>query len=199
VLGSVLTTAYGLRFIWGAFWTKKDASGAPRPSPNGPTRPSASSPRRSSSRAHGRRRCCGAAPRRRFSGYADTLPSAGEDGHPYHLALWHGLEPALFLSLGAIAVGRSCSGRRTAARRFAASSRSPRRRVQRHAPRIARIAVWTTTFTQRGSLPVYVGTIFVVFVAAQGTAFIGGLVSGADWQISLDAWQTPCSSSSRRS
>jgi hypothetical protein len=39
---------------------------------------------------------------------------------------------------------------------------------------IARIAVWTTTFTQRGSLPVYVGTIFVVFVAAQGTA-LGGL------------------------
>ena len=56
---------------------------------------------------------------------------------------------------------------------------------------IARIAVWTTTFTQRGSLPVYVGTIFVVFVAAQGTAFVGGLVSGAEWQVFVDAWQTP--------
>jgi multicomponent Na+:H+ antiporter subunit A len=52
---------------------------------------------------------------------------------------------------------------------------------------IARIAVWTTTFTQRGSLPVYVGTIFVVFVAAEGTA----PVRQRDWQISLDAWQTP--------
>jgi multicomponent Na+:H+ antiporter subunit A len=52
---------------------------------------------------------------------------------------------------------------------------------------IARIAVWTTTFTQRGSLPVYVGTIFVVFVAAEGTA----LFASSDWQISLDAWQTP--------
>jgi hypothetical protein len=31
VLGSMLTTAYGLRFVWGAFWTKKDASGAPAP------------------------------------------------------------------------------------------------------------------------------------------------------------------------
>jgi multicomponent Na+:H+ antiporter subunit A len=41
-------------------------------------------------------------------------------------------------------------------------------------------------FTQRGSL-VYVGTIFVVFVAAEGTA----LFASSDWQISLDAWQTP--------
>ena len=31
VLGSVLTTAYGLRFIWGAFWTKRDASGEKLP------------------------------------------------------------------------------------------------------------------------------------------------------------------------
>ena len=31
VLGSILTTAYGLRFIWGAFWTKKDAEGAALP------------------------------------------------------------------------------------------------------------------------------------------------------------------------
>ena len=31
VLGSVLTTAYGLRFIWGAFWTKRDDAGQTRP------------------------------------------------------------------------------------------------------------------------------------------------------------------------
>src|SRR6478735_6612374 len=30
-LGSVLTAAYGLRFFWGAFWTKKDAAGRPAP------------------------------------------------------------------------------------------------------------------------------------------------------------------------
>ena len=41
----------------------------------------------------------------------------------------------------------------------------------------------TTGVTQRGSLPVYVGTIFVVFVAAEGTA----LLAGNDWQAQLDA------------
>ena len=45
----------------------------------------------------------------------------------------------------------------------------------------------TTSFTQRGSLPVYVGTIFVVFVAAEGTA----LLAGPEWQLQLDAYQTP--------
>src|SRR5690606_3553321 len=30
VLGSVLTTAYGIRFVWGAFGTKKEADGTAR-------------------------------------------------------------------------------------------------------------------------------------------------------------------------
>ncbi|EIC06399.1 Na+/H+ antiporter MnhB subunit-related protein, partial [Microbacterium laevaniformans OR221] len=122
-----------------------------------------------------------------FSGYADTLPAVG--GYPYHLALWHGWEPALFLSLGSIALGAVV---------FAVAQRTgrmPHRVLPFTAADvynlvlrlIARIAVWTTTFTQRGSLPVYVGTIFVVFVAAEGTA----LFASSDWQISLDAWQTP--------
>jgi len=193
VLGSVLTTAYGLRFIWGAFWTKKDASGAPRAVTEWPDPPIGflAAPILLS----GLTVVGGvAAPLldAAFGGYADTLPSAGEDGHPYHLALWHGLEPALFLSLGSIAVGALLF--------WATYRRAPLRRVLPFNATdlyngtlrgIARVAVWTTTFTQRGSLPVYVGTIFVVFVAAQGTAFIGGLVSGAEWQVFVDAWQTP--------
>ena len=39
VLGSVLTTAYGLRFIWGAFWTKRDASGEKMPQTRWPDPP----------------------------------------------------------------------------------------------------------------------------------------------------------------
>ena len=38
-LGSVLTAAYGIRFIWGAYWTKRDAAGervAPTPWPDPP-------------------------------------------------------------------------------------------------------------------------------------------------------------------
>ena len=194
VLGSVLTTAYGIRFIWGAFWTKKDASGVPLPTTEWPDPPIGflASPIILSALT-----VVGgfAAPLLdvAFSGYADTLPAAGgEVGYPYHLALWHGLEPALFLSLGSIAVG--------AVLFWLTYRRAPLRRILPFAAAdvyngtirvIARIAVWTTTFTQRGSLPVYVGTIFVVFVAAQGTAFVGGLMSGAEWQVFVDAWQTP--------
>ena len=125
-----------------------------------------------------------------FSGYADTLPNPfGDEAHPYHLALWHGLEPALFLSLGSILVGAVLFWLTYRARRV------PRRILPFTAADvynatlrgIARVAVWTTTFTQRGSLPVYVGTIFVVFVAAQGTA----LLAGDEWRIALDAWQAP--------
>ncbi|MBN9176834.1 MAG: Na+/H+ antiporter subunit A [Microbacterium sp.] len=194
VLGSVLTTAYGIRFVWGAFWTKKDESGAPRPVTEWPDPPIGflAAPIILSALT-----VVGgfAAPLLdiAFSGYADTLPAAGgESAYPYHLALWHGLEPALFLSLGSIAVGAVLfwlTYRRAPLRRIlpfsAADVYNATLRV------IARIAVWTTTFTQRGSLPVYVGTIFVVFVAAQTTAFVGGLVSGAEWQIFVDAWQTP--------
>lgn len=191
VLGSVLTTAYGLRFVWGAFWTKKDADGRALPPTVWPDPPIGflASPILLS----GLTVVAGfAAPLldRAFSGYADTLPAAGgEEGYPYHLALWHGWEPALFLSLGSIALGAALFwvAQRT--------GRIPRRILPFTAPDvysatlrgIARVSVWTTTFTQRGSLPVYVGTIFVVFVAAQGTA----LLASPDWQISIDGWQTP--------
>lgn len=188
LLGSILTTAYGLRFVWGAFWTKKDAAGAARPVTPWPDPPlgflAAPILLAALTLAAGF-----TAPLldTAFSGYADTLPAVG--GYPYHLALWHGWEPALFLSLGSIALGAVV---------FAVAQRTgrmPHRVLPFTAADvynlvlrlIARIAVWTTTFTQRGSLPVYVGTIFVVFVAAEGTA----LFASSDWQISLDAWQTP--------
>lgn len=191
VLGSVLTTAYGLRFVWGAFWTKKDAGGTALPRTPWPDPPLGflAAPILLSALTL----VAGfAAPLldAAFSGYADTLPAAdGDSSHPYHLALWHGWEPALFLSLGSIALGAVLF---TVAQR---TGRVPRRILPFTAAEIynlvlrviARVAVWTTTFTQRGSLPLYVGTIFVVFVAAEGTA----LLASPDWQISLDAWQTP--------
>ncbi|MBN9215143.1 MAG: Na+/H+ antiporter subunit A [Microbacterium sp. SCN 70-200] len=187
VLGSVLTTAYGLRFFWGAFATKKDASGARKPATAWPDPPmgflAAPIVLAVLSLIAGF-----AAPwlDTALRGYADTAPEVGD---PYHLALWHGLEPALFLSLGCIAVGAVLFG-------FAVrTGKTPRRLLTFTAADvynltlrgIARLAVWTTSLTQRGSLPVYVGTIFVVFVASQATA----LLASPDWKIELDAWQTP--------
>ncbi|SFR88653.1 multicomponent Na+:H+ antiporter subunit A [Microbacterium sp. cf046] len=193
VLGSVLTAAYGIRFLWGAFWTKKDAAGvgiAPTEWPDPPIGFLGAPVLLS-----GLTVVAGiAAPLLDvvLAPYAALAPAStpgvAPPEHPAHLALWHGLEPALWISLGSIAAGAAlcwlviATGwhRRltpfTAAGAYNATLRG-----------IARLAVITTSFTQRGSLPVYVGTIFVVLVAAEGTA----LLAGSQWQAQLDAYQTP--------
>ncbi|WP_298742906.1 Na+/H+ antiporter subunit A [uncultured Microbacterium sp.] len=191
VLGSILTAAYGCRFVWGAFWTKKDADGAPRPVTEWPDPPIGflAAP----VLLAGLTLVLGVAAAwvdTAIAPYADQAADAGVSEHPYHLALWHGWEPALFLSLGSIALGFGV---------FALQLRfgwAPRRVLRFSASDVynatlrgvARVSTWTTTFTQRGSLPLYVGTILVVFVAAEGTALVAGM---ADWNIQLDGWQTP--------
>jgi multicomponent Na+:H+ antiporter subunit A len=188
VLGSVLTAAYGIRFLWGAFWTKKDADRRPLPTTEWPDPPIGflGAPVLLS----GLTVVAGlAAPALdvALAGYADEAPPGAAE-HPAHLALWHGFEPALWISLATIAIGavvfwftaRAGWSKRllpfTAADVYNGTLRA-----------IARLSVVTTSLTQRGSLPVYVGTIFVVFVAAEGTA----LLASPEWQAQLDAFQTP--------
>lgn len=188
VLGSVLTAAYGIRFLWGAFWTKKDASRQALPRTEWPDPPIGflAAP----VLLAGLTIVAGfAAPQLdvAFAGYADEAPM-GASEHPAHLALWHGLEPALWISLATIAVGALVfwfTARAGWSRRIlpftAADVYNGTLRV------IARMSVVTTSFTQRGSLPVYVGTIFVVFVAAEGTA----LAASTEWRAQLEAFHTP--------
>ncbi|GAA3637191.1 Na+/H+ antiporter subunit A [Microbacterium awajiense] len=192
VLGSVLTAAYGMRFLWGAFWTKRDASGAAKPTTEWPLPPigfvSAPVLLAALSLVAG---FAASALDVALAPYADqappSTPGVPAPEYPAHLALWHGFEPALWISLGTIAVGAvvfALTARREGGRMlpFTASD------VYNQALRgIARLSVLTTSFTQRGSLPVYVGTIFVVFVAAEATA----LLAGSPWQASLDAYQNP--------
>ena len=191
--GSVLTTAYGIRFVWGAFWTKK-AAGTPLPPTPWPA-PAAGflGP---AVLLSGLTVATGiAAPLvdAALAPYADTA-AAASPGIPappaYHLALWHGFEPALWISLGTVALGAAVFWltiviRWDARRRVLPFTAADAYNVVLRA--IARASVATTSFTQRGSLPLYVGTIFVVFVAAEGTA----LVATPEWRTSLDAWQTP--------
>ena len=117
-------------------------------------------------------------------------PASPPPEHPAHLALWHGFEPALWISLGTIAVGVLVFWL-TARIPLDASACCPSPLPRSTTPRSAASrgsSVVTTSLTQRGSLPVYVGTIFVVFVAAEGTALLaGGELAG----IQLDAFQTP--------
>ena len=191
-LGSILTMAYGLRFLWGAFWTKKDAEGAPRPATEWPHPPFGFV--LAPIVLAGLTVVAGiAAPvlDHAIAPYADTVPVASPGvappEYPAHLALWHGLEPALWISLGTIAVGVVVfiASRRRMPKRIVPFAASDVYNLALRA--IARLSVATTSLTQRGSLPVYVGTIFVVFVAAEGTAF----AMGGDWVIDIDGWQTP--------
>ncbi|MGO1413827.1 MAG: Na+/H+ antiporter subunit A [Microbacterium gubbeenense] len=186
VLGSILTMAYAIRFIWGAFGRKNDKSGARRPDTVWPDPPIgfmfAPLLLSVATVAAG---FMGPFIDRLLAPYADT---AGE-GH-YHLALWHGLEPALAISAFAIAAGALV---------FWLSIRTGWCRAGRMLPfqandvyyvvtrSIDRLAVLVTRKTQSGSLPIYVGTIFVVLVAAEAAA----LFSGGEWAFSLDAWQHP--------
>ncbi|GAA4346701.1 Na+/H+ antiporter subunit A [Microbacterium rhizosphaerae] len=193
-LGSVLTTAYGIRFVWGAFWTKKSSARRPMPKTEWPDPPigflSAPILLAALTAVAG---IASPVLDTVLAGYADTLPpsSPGVPAPPdAHLAPWHGIEPALWISLASIAVGavvfwltvrtRWDARRRllpfTAADAYNATLRG-----------IARVSVSVTSFTQTGSLPVYVGTIFIVFVAAEGTA----LLAGSGWRAQLDAWHTP--------
>jgi multicomponent Na+:H+ antiporter subunit A len=194
-IGSVLTVAYGCRFVWGAFATKRDENGDVREATDWPDPPigflGAPAFLASLTLVAGI-----AAPllNTALSPYAATAPAAspGLEAPAYtpYLALWHGFEPALWISLGTIVVGipvflftrrpRAALSRRvlpfTAVDAYNLTLRA-----------IARVSVFTTSLTQRGSLPVYVGTIFVVFVAAEGTA----LLASPMWRAELDAWQTP--------
>ncbi|WOF23131.1 Na+/H+ antiporter subunit A [Microbacterium betulae] len=187
VVGSALTLAYGLRFIWGAFWTKRGAGGERLEPTHWPDPPLGflGSPLVLSTLA-----LAGGlvAPLLDsvLSGYADSAPGDGE----YHLALWHGLEPALALSALTIVGGVGvfwlvrARGWDRARRILRLQAGDVYYLVTRG---IDRLSVLVTSITQRGSLPAYVGTVFVVFVVAEGVV----LLADPEWKIALDAWQHP--------
>jgi multicomponent Na+:H+ antiporter subunit A len=182
-VGSALTVAYGARFLWGAFATK------PGVQPRQLARQKSAFLAAPAILA-----LCGlalglAAPLvdAALAGYADGFPT-GE--HPYHLALWHGLEPALGISaltvaagLGLFAIGVRIArtpaplrGRVTAAAAYAATMRG-----------IDRVAARTTSLTQRGSLPFYLAVILGVFVIAVGSA----LALNRSWPDEIRWWDSP--------
>ena len=190
-LGAVLTAAYGIRFLWGAFWTKRDAQGDRMPDTPWPDPPvgflSAPIILAGATLAVG----IGAPPVDiALHGYAITAPEGLGGEGAGHLALWHGFEPALAISVLSILLGfgvfvlsRSTGWDRkprilpfTASDAYYLVTRS-----------VDRLSVFTTSLTQRGSLPVYVGTIFIVLVVAEITALLAADVD----QLNLSAWHTP--------
>ncbi|GAA4300619.1 hypothetical protein GCM10023162_01440 [Klenkia terrae] len=192
LLGSVLTVAYTARFLWGAFGTGGSLRrcAADRPSPEHLHRPG---PAFLAAPAVLAVLGLLAGP---FSGlleplvapYADTLPLVAEEAE--ELALWHGWQPALLLSLVTLGGGLApfAAGKLVARlqRRVAVDASADE--GYWHTMRgLDVLAQNTTRTTQRGSLPTYLGVILVVLVALPGSM----LVFRAPWPDDLRAWDTP--------
>lgn len=192
VAGSMLTVAYGARFLWGAFWVKRDARGALRPRTAWPDPPIGFLGVPLVLAALG---LAGGlvAPMldTLLAPYAQTAAAvAPVAAHPAHLALWHGLGLALLLSLATLAGGAAilwltrATGLDMTGRVFRFTAADAYYAITRG---VDRASVAVTSLTQRGSLPIYVGTIFVVLVAGEGAV----LFASPEWRIALDAWQDP--------
>jgi multicomponent Na+:H+ antiporter subunit A len=186
VVGSILTTAYSLRFLWGAFGRKKGVEPVDfvrehvdfLASPIvlavagvvlglvsyqvGPV----------------------------FARYADTLPAAPGEHEPYYLALWHGLEPALGFTAISLVVGGLLFWQRDRVSQVQkAVSFLPRASdgYVRIMATIDRTASRTTATTQRGSLPFYLATILIVFIASSAVT----LALNSDWPTTAVLWDYP--------
>lgn len=186
-VGSVLTVAYSIRFFWGAFGTRKG-------------------------RAHTELRTSpwdtllapgvltvltiglglfASVLDPLLAPYANTVPGAGSRTEPpYHLALWHGLEPALYLSaivllLGALMfrVRRGVSRLQARVPDYIDAGRGYGKALRA----VDRVAARVTHFAQQGGLPQYLGTILTVFVLALGfAAFVN-----RSWPEAIVLWDYP--------
>ena len=173
VCGSVLTVAYMGRFLWGAFAQKPDTvecAVVHRPSWQIHVAPGMFV---ALTLAGGI-----AAPWLDHVLQAAVVP---EDGHhPEHLALWHGLTPALWASLSVLLLGALLA---IAASRLRPRLPAPSERWSAsHAYWVLThwvdvLAVRLTALTQRGSLPFYLAVILIVLILGLG----GTLLATGEW------------------
>jgi len=214
VVGSVLTVAYGLRLLWGAFATKASVIHAPAvdvaesavvgglrsavPGAGAAEREAPAEPATISRPA--RLLLVPPLVLSILGLLVALLPGVGQNllephadaypGEPGHLALWAGVTPTLLLTLLVLAGGLAAFlGRRQIERFQAAVPRAPDadRVYRRMMRRLDDVAANVTAVTQRGSLPVYLGLILVVFAAAVGLP----LLVTTSLPGSVRAWDAP--------
>ncbi|MEV6690751.1 Na+/H+ antiporter subunit A [Micromonospora sp. NPDC051196] len=181
VVGTVLTVAYSLRFLWGAFGTRPGTA---------PTRlrriPPAMLLPPAALAVVGL--VAGSA-----AGQVDHLlrPYAESLGPVHaHLALWPGPNLALGLSALALAGGAVLFVSRRPLAPALARLRAPVTGPQGYewiTHRFDRVAVDVTSVTQRGSLPQYLGLILLVLAAVPG----GVLLVIRPWEHPIAVWTTP--------
>ncbi|MBU8860394.1 MULTISPECIES: Na+/H+ antiporter subunit A [unclassified Micromonospora] len=181
VAGSALTVAYTARFLWGAFAAKPGVAET-RPHRIEPAFIGPAAVLALAGLAAG---VLAPAVDRVLAPYADRFLTAGPG---YHLALWHGLTPALGLSALAVAGGLGLflllHRRRPHLPRLPFDGTTGYDRI---AGAVDRAAVELTGATQRGSLPFYLGVILLVLVVLPG----GAVLAGAPWARRFQLWDTP--------
>jgi len=176
IAGSVLTAAYSLRFMWGAFRGLDPSPPVARM--HAPDRLLLTPPVLLAALGLAAGIATGPLDRA-LTPYADTLP--GADG--YHLARWHGLTPTLGLSALVIVAGIGLFGARAAVVRlqFASPPLGNADRVYDATLRLAdTLSQRLTGTTQRGSLPLNLTTILLT-LAVLPTVFLAlGTRTGLD-------------------
>ncbi|KOX16697.1 NADH-ubiquinone oxidoreductase [Nocardiopsis sp. NRRL B-16309] len=171
VAGSVLTVAYSLRFLWGAFAVKEGVPATPMHAP-GPLFLAAPALLALLGLLGGP---LSSAVDPLLALYADSVPLA-PGAYPTHLALWHGFELPLLLSalcvVGGLVLFRYRHGVVWLSNRLAFVE--PDRVYRRMLAALDTLALQVTGQTQRGSLPVYLGTILVTTVVAAALPLFAG-------------------------
>ena len=191
VVGAVFTTAYGLRYLWGAFAAKRDdqlIDGGVPPSEVASPSLGFELPAlvlTAVSVGFGL-----------YVGPADSIVRSaaralhGEEVADVHLKLWHGFGTPLWLSLTALAVGYVLYRLPRVVERGARwTGRAPSaQQAYRSAlPGLLRLADRVTSVVQPGSLPAYGATVLVTVLLLPGIA----LVLAADLPTDLVLGESP--------
>ena len=167
VLGSMLTVAYSVRFVWGAFGTRPDV--APVELHREPALMSLAPALLAAASLVTAFATPAIEPL--LATYAATLPGPDE----YHLALWHGPEPALAISALVFGVGALLVWGRAAVARLQAAVPDWIEAARGYVHLVGAVdrgAARLTTFIQSGGLPGYLATIVAVFIVGLGGAAI---------------------------
>ena len=175
VLGSVLTVAYSARFVWGAFASKPGVEATVRTEPDGPLFTIA--PAALTLMTLVGAFTAGTIDRIATSWSSQLAVDPGADAaEPYHVALWHGFEPALLLSALTIAVGLTLFVLRRQVSLFQAALPDGidfHRSYRSIIGGLEKSAAFVTSRTQRGSMPFYQGVIYVFAIGALGVTILG--------------------------
>lgn len=188
-VGSALTVAYGLRFLWGAFKPRLPSASDAEPGPIHPQPFWMVSPPLVLALLGLAVALVPHLGQELLGPYADTYPA----GVPGHLVLWDGFTPALAVTGAVLLAGAWAFWQRDRIERFQAALWFPDgadvvyRRLMR---RLDRFASDVTAGTQRGSLPFYLGVILVVLAVGPGIALATGLAgapAGGALPVAADA------------